>query len=72
MSLEDEQGTIGVRDWELENYGYGYGDTDVGNTSTDLGSYTGGGSEESVFDPTSVYEITNTATTPGASGWLTT
>lgn len=69
MSLEDEQGTVGVRDWELENYGYGYGDTDTGNTSTDLGSYTGGGSEESVFDPTSVYEITNTATTPGAAGY---
>jgi hypothetical protein len=35
----------------------------------DFGSYTGGGENENVFDPFSVYEITNTATTPGSPGY---
>ena len=44
----------------------GGGDTVTGGGG---GSYTGGGSEESVFDPASIYEITNTATTPGDAGY---
>jgi hypothetical protein len=39
------------------------------DNSGDSNGYTGGGSEENVFDPTSIYEITNTATTPGAAGY---
>lgn len=46
------------------------GSTDTGGSSGSGSSgYTGGGSEESVFDPNSVYEITNTATTPGSPGF---
>ena len=42
-----------------------------GDSGSDIGGSesSGGGLEENVFDPTSVYEITNTATTPGSPGY---
>jgi hypothetical protein len=54
--------------WDSEVTGGDNTSTDVG-TDTGTSGYTGGGSEESVFDPTSIYEITNTATTPGSAGY---
>ena len=56
--------------WDSDITGGDNTGTDTGtDTGTGSGSYTGGGSEENVFDPTSVYEITNTASSPGSPGY---